>query len=298
LLCLPMSVRKMGKRREGAAQRQPASPDAESGAASAFYVYCIGEAAALRPFLKEKLPAPIEDGGRLELMGKNGLAVVASLVPLKDYDEEALQAHLTDAAWMALRAMRHERVVDYFAKRASVVPLRFGVIYLDAEGIERMLSERADELRDAIKRLEGREEWGVNVFCDRKALMESIASISPRLRELDEQAAQVSPGQAYLMRKKMDSLRKDEARAEVKRMVERLEHELQTISDGSARLRLLKDEAGEYGELVGKLAFLVEKERFEEFRQAAERLALESASAGFRLELTGPWPAYNFVGSD
>jgi hypothetical protein len=267
----------------------------EQKSESALYVYCIGEASALAPLLQEKLPAAIEDDGGLELIAEGGLAAVASRVLLKDYDEAALPSHLSDAAWMALRAMRHERVVDFFARRVSVVPLRFGVIYLDGAGVAHMLAERDDEIRAAILRLDGREEWGVNLFCDRKVLLDSIASISPRLRELNEQAGRASAGQAYLMRKKIDSMRKDEARGEVKRVVEHVERELETKSDGAARLRLLKDEAGEHGELVGKLAFLIERARFDEFRVAAEHLADEHAGAGFRLELTGPWPAYNFV---
>jgi hypothetical protein len=37
--------------------------------------------------------------------------------------------------------MRHEQVVEHFASRTSVVPLRFGTIYLDRAGIEQMLGE-------------------------------------------------------------------------------------------------------------------------------------------------------------
>lgn len=288
-----MSVRRREKRSAG--QRIAHSGAEPETPGAALYLYCIGEAGSLSALLEGSLPPPIEDEGRLELLEKDDLAAVASPVPLKDYGEAALQAHLSDAAWMALRAMRHERIVDYFAKRASVVPLRFGVIYLDGAGVERMLAERSDELRAAIKRLKGREEWGVNIFCDRKALMEAIVTISPRLQELNAQAARVSPGQAYLVRKKMEAMRQEEARAEVRRRVEQIEQELGNESEGAARLRLLKDEAGEHGELVGKLAFLVERERFEEFRLTAERVAGEALDAGFRLELTGPWPAYNFV---
>jgi hypothetical protein len=288
---LSMSRRQTEKKPGPNRVRRPDEPTA----ASAFYLYCVGSGPALAPLVYDSTPAAIEDEGRLELIEEKGLAAVVSRVPLKDYDEGALPAHLQDAAWMALRAMRHERVVDYFAKRASIVPLRFGVIYLDRAGVERMLGERGAELSAAIKRLDGREEWGVNVFCDRKALMDSITSISPLLRELNEQAARAQPGQAYLMRKKIDALRKDEARAEVKRAVENIELELQKQSEGATRLRLLKDEAGEPGELVGKLAFLVARAGFQEFRSAAERLATEHGGAGFRLELTGPWPAYNFV---
>ncbi len=289
-----MSARKVEKKRRESVERKVSSSDVEQKMKSALYVYCIGEANELRPFLKSSLPAAIEDG-ELESVEAEGLAAIASRVPLKDYNESALPSHLTDAAWMALRAMRHERVVDYFAARASVVPLRFGAIYLELEGVEKMLTERGKELRASLERLRGREEWGINVFCDCKALMEAIINYSPRLRELNEDAEKASPGQAYLIRKKIDAMRKDETRAEIKRTVERIEQELTLKSDGMARLRILKDEAGEQGELVGKLAFLVERARFDEFRRVAESLAGEHEGAGFRLELTGPWPAYNFV---
>jgi hypothetical protein len=61
------------------------------------------------------------------------------------------------------------------------------------------------------------------------------------------------------------------------------------------RLRVLKDEAAEQGELAARLAFLVRRDGFERFRDEAERLAAEYTPLGFRFELTGPWPAYNFA---
>jgi len=60
-------------------------------------------------------------------------------------------------------------------------------------------------------------------------------------------------------------------------------------------LRVLKVEATEHGELKAKFAFLVTQSGFDQFRDAAERLAQEHQGAGVRLELTGPWPAYNFT---
>ena len=62
------------------------------------------------------------------------------------------------------------------------------------------------------------------------------------------------------------------------------------------RLRVLKDEAAGQGELAARLAFLVRREGFEAFRDAAERLAARYTPLGFRFELTGPWPPYNFTG--
>jgi gas vesicle protein GvpL/GvpF len=259
-----------------------------------YYVYCVGESVAAEQLDAASFPVAIEEDAKLEWIAAGELAALSSVVPLDNYGEEALAEHLGDATWTAVRAMRHETVVEYVAKRTSVVPLRFGTIYLERASIERMLAEKARELAQIIERLRGREEWGVNVFSDRATLMASITSVSPRLRELVQQAEAASPGQSYLMQKKIEALRVDEVRVGLNRIVDEIEQALSEQADDAKRLRILKVEATEYGELKAKFAFLVKRAGFEEFRAAAERLAEENLEAGVRLELTGPWPAYNF----
>ena len=295
-----MSKRTSRKSPGGSTKREGASLDAErQNDSTVFYVYCIGERATLTPLFAGELPPSIEDASTLEAIGGGGsLAAIVSAVAASDYDERMLEAHLTDPRWTAARVMRHEQVVEFFASRASVVPLRFGTIYLRRERIEQMLSERRQELRRILARLDGREEWGVNLFYDRETLKEKIPTASPRLRELTEQAEQASPGQAYLMRKKLDALRADEMRAELKRASARVERGLAETAEGAARLRVLKGETAEHGEVAAKLAFLVARDGFDKFRDAASRLAAEHAPLGFRIELTGPWPAYNFTSND
>lgn len=260
----------------------------------AHYVYCIAESVTAEQLNVASLPSAIEEEGRLEWVSVKNLAALTSPVPLSSYSEEALAEHLVDATWTAVRAMRHETVVEFVAKRAGVVPLRFGTIYLERASIERLLAEKARELTEIIERLRGREEWGVNVYCDRAKLLASITSVSPKLRDLVEQAEAASPGQSYLLQKKIDSLKVDEARATLRGIVERVETALQEQAEEAKRLRVLKVETTEHGELKGKFAFLVQRSGFEEFRAAAERLADENLGTGVRLELTGPWPAYNF----
>jgi len=259
-----------------------------------YYVYCIAESVTAHQLGTSSFPAAIEDNVNLEWVTANDLAALASAVPLELYGEEALAERLSDATWTAVRAMRHETVVEYVAKRASVVPLRFGTIYLERSSIERMLNEKTRELTQIIERLRGREEWGVNVYWDRATLMASITEVSPRLRELARQAEAASPGQAYLMQKKIEALRVDEARTALNEIIDRVDQTLTEHADEGKRLRILKVEATEHGELKGKFAFLVKRSQFEEFRAAAERLAQEYGVTGVRLELTGPWPAYNF----
>jgi hypothetical protein len=261
----------------------------------AHYVYCIAETAAAEQMPAEGLPAAIEEDAKLEWVSVNALAALASQVPRSTYTEENLAEHLTDATWTAIRAMRHETVVEFVAKRTPVIPLRFGTIYLERSGIERMLTERSRELGEILEHLRGREEWGVNVYCDRSVLLSCITSVSPVLRELTERAAHAPPGQSYLMQKKIETLRVDEARAALNRIVDQIEEKLKARSDDARRLRILKVETTEHGELKAKFAFLVKRSGYDEFREAAERLAQEHQAAGVRLELTGPWPVYNFV---
>ena len=96
----------------------------------AYYIYCIAESAAAAQLPVDSLPASIEDNSKLEWISVNELSALASQVPRATYSEENLAEHLTDATWTAIRAMRHETVVEYVARRATVIPLRFGTIYL------------------------------------------------------------------------------------------------------------------------------------------------------------------------
>jgi hypothetical protein len=259
-----------------------------------YYVYCVAESVAADQLDVASFPVGIEEDAKLTWVAANELAALSSVVPLDSYGEDALAEHLSDATWTAVRAMRHETVVEHVAKRTSVVPLRFGTIYLERAGIERMLTEKGRALARIIERLRGREEWGVNVYSDRATLMASITSVSPRLRELVQQADDASPGQAYLMQKKIEALRVDETRVALNRIIDEIEKSLREQAEDAKSLRILKVEATEHGELKAKFAFLVKRAEFEEFRAAAERMAQEYVSAGVRLELTGPWPAYNF----
>jgi hypothetical protein len=261
-----------------------------------YYVYCIVETEPAEKLVAGDPPVTIEEGARLELVNYDQLTAVTSIVPLTSYGEEQLTSNLTDATWTAIRAMRHEQVVEYFAKRTSTIPLRFATIYVDREGVETMLGQRSSQLQEILRRLEGKEEWGVNVFSDRAKLLENITNISPRLKEMGDAIRQATPGQAYLMQKKIEALKTDEVKVEITRLVNEIESRLIEKSEGATRLRILKVETTEHGELRAKFAFLVEKAKFGEFHDAAEAIAREMSDAGIRLELTGPWPAYNFSG--
>ena len=265
---------------------------------SVLYVYCIAEAGPANEMLSESSPPAIEDGAAVELIDAGNLAAIVSSVPSTSYDEMSLAEHLTDPSWTALRAMRHENVVEHLAKRTSVVPLRFGTIYLERARIKTMLSDNNLRLTALLERLRNREEWGVNVYLDKNLLMATITSLSPRLKDLTERAANASPGESYLLKKRIETMKADEARIETNRAIAEIEKELGAKSVDARRLRVLKVEGTEHGELKAKFAFLIQRSEFQNFQSAAEKIARKLKSGGISLELTGPWPAYNFAGDE
>jgi len=265
---------------------------------SVLYVYCIAEAGTANKMLSESSPPAIEDSAAVELIDAGNLAAIVSSVPSTSYDEMSLAEHLTDPSWTALRAMRHENVVEHFARRTSVVPLRFGTIYLERARIETMLSDNNLRLTALLERLRNREEWGVNVYLDKNLQMATITSLSPRLKDLTERAANASPGESYLLKKRIETMKAEEARVETNRAIAEIEKELGAKSVDARRLRVLKVEGTEHGELKAKFAFLIQRSEFQNFQSAAEKIARKLKSGGISLELTGPWPAYNFAGDE
>jgi len=143
----------------------------DSTDAIGYYVYCVAESIPAEEMAGDARPGAIEDGADLELIKTDKLTAIVSKVPLSIYGESALSEKLLDAAWTAIRAMRHEHVVEHFARQTSVVPLRFGTIYLNRSGVEQMLSDKQEQLIPTIQRLKDRVEWGVNMFCDRATLL-------------------------------------------------------------------------------------------------------------------------------
>ena len=261
----------------------------------AFYVYGIGRYPALSPMMNGELPQAIEPEAPLELVPAGCLAAVASAVPAVDYHETALEARLADPEWTTARALRHDGVLRHFASHADVIPLRFGSLYREREGIRKMLEERLDELDEILTRIAGRQEWCVNLYRDSAVLMSRLEALDPRLGEAAARAASASPGQAYLLRKKLDGMRLDAARAETLRVVTDTERSLTAVSDRAVRRPIVESEKTAHGEQVARLVCLVARDRLPEFRGAAEHLAGENAGAGFALELVGPSPPYHFA---
>ena len=270
-----------------AAAAPPVPPPAPAPApvpseGSAWWVYCV--VAAADAGLVPPDVAGVAPGSPVEIVTSGHLAAVVSPVPLAEFNDERLREHLEDLAWVEQVARAHEAALEAVMGATTIVPLRLCTICLTHERVGALLDEQASELASALDALRGRAEWGLKLF-------------GPPARNAEAApAAEQDDGRTYLERKRRVRADREEAQREVTERAQRLHDALGAEAVASAVNPPQRPEAhGRDAEMLLNSAYLVEDARRDRLRAVVDELAGEYEAHGFAVELTGPWPPYNFV---
>jgi hypothetical protein len=141
-----------------------------------------------------------------------------------------------------------------------------------------------DALRSYFDTIAGAEEWAVKGLLDRETAKAHIA---------DEPASAAESGTDYLRRRKQ----MQEASTAVEEWLDRVADALfEPLATHATETRTLpvQGNAGREAEVAFNWAFLVPQGQAEAFRSAVAQQDQEHAAEGLSLDLTGPWPPYNF----
>jgi Gas vesicle synthesis protein GvpL/GvpF len=250
---------------------------------TATYVYCVVQRAT-RPSVARSLRGlPGSARPSLVELGRMRWAVVG-LVPLDRYGDAAIEASIRDLDWVSSVALAHEAVVEYFARGrdSTVVPMKLFTMFSSAERLVGELHSRQAGITAAIGRIRGAREWSVRVM-----------HRQPATRTTSRSRA-IQSGAAFLAAKKQV---REDARQEIERAraaADRTFGMLARISKETRRRDDVPD--GAVAPPLLDAAFLVAAAKTTQFRAAVRRASADCRRAGAALTLTGPWPAYNFVG--
>ena len=232
-------------------------------------------------------------GGAARPLSAAGLMAIVGSVAQSEFGEAALRQNLEDLDWLERTARAHHEVVETVAKERPVVPMRLATVYSSDEAAAGMLRKRADDLRQALTRITGRSEWGVKGHVAKPA----DPAGEPERPVAGRAGPATGPGAAYLSRRRAQLAARQDARQEAVTGAQAVHAELSRLS-ASARVYPPRSPeiAGAAGVMVLNAAYLVADERAEEFGAAVTGLAARHRA--LQLTLTGPWPAYSFVGQD
>lgn len=229
--------------------------------------------------------------------GQRQLVAAVSQVPSIAFSQEALDALLGNLQLLAPYALRHEEAIRALLPAApALIPLSFGVVFREPERVTAFLAEQSGALRPALDQVRDREEWGVKVFREAARFREAVEATSDDLQRLAQETRGATPGRAYLLRKQRERRIGEEVERETDRVVAALYGRLSEAAAEARAEPIPAEAASDLQAMVLKAAFLVDRSRAGDFAARYSELSDLGEARGLRLELTGPWAPYSFVG--
>ena len=249
--------------------------------AKATYVYCAVQADR-KPNLARAPSGPPGLGEHRLLDGGRGLWLVVADAPLSRYGEASIQRGINNLTWLSRCAVAHEAVVEYCLRARAVVPMKLFTIFENDFRALAEIGRKRPQLDRSMRRVAGRREWGVRI----RAVPGELRSVRPLKK--------VKTGASYLAAKKQA---RDATRELAVRGHARVSRAFATLSALSADAQRHPPPAAgpQTSRLLLDAAFLVASSGVSRFRAAARRVARELGRNGYAVEVTGPWPPYNFI---
>ena len=202
----------------------------------------------------------------------------------------ALVSDLPHGALVAARDVRaHWSVLEEAAAQTTVLPVRVGtVMESDAAVADEFLSPNAERLAALLADLDGKVQLNIKGFYDEERLLREVVREAPLVARLRERVQALPDAATYYERIRLGELVSaeiDRRRArDTQLVVGRLEHlaeaastELPTTRNGAVNA-----------------AFLVRRDRVDDFSKAVERLGAEVGDR-IRIRYVGPLPPYSFA---
>lgn len=240
---------------------------------------------------------PGVDGGDVGSITHGGVSALATTVSAADYAPARVEALTADVDWVSARAEAHDRVLTWASDIGAVIPFPMWTLFRDDRAVGTMLAKRMGELERTFRRIGNAREFIVRVYVQTGVLMDHLSDHSEELAALEKDAAKASPGQRYLIERKVENLRREAGRDVAAQAAAAVYDALRVTS-----LETMKEQpvnagaAREQGRAVLNASFLVAPAHLVDFQRALTEMVNRYEPSGFRFDFTGPWPPYHFVG--
>ncbi|MGW2659132.1 GvpL/GvpF family gas vesicle protein [Streptomyces sp. NPDC001478] len=269
-------------------ESDPGVPPSEG---PALYVYAVCRADGPPPI--DGLPGVTRDAP-VRTLPFGALTAVVQTVAAADFTDEAWQRKLADVTELERCARAHHEVVSAVAAHAPVVPLPMATLYHGDDSARRALHKESERFDLALRRIARHAEWGVKVYAAPAPQEPAPAekACAPAGRDRPEPGA----GRAYLDRKRNLRARREQRQEDSLRLAETVHAAVASVASASRRLRTHgpgTEPGGSHNVQILNATYLVAEHRAAELALLAQTLR---GRTGARIELSGPWVPYSFVG--
>ena len=223
-------------------------------------------------------------GTTVWLYGADTLAAIVSLLPVEGFGVADWERNATNVGWLERVARQHHEVLEYAARSAAVVPLRLPSLYRNLESLSETLRAASDLLERDLRRIRGKLEWAVKVYRTAEERSSAVNTAS-------------ASGHDYLLAKSRDLSARSTAQEQLREEVREIHDALGQMSAEYVRNRPQDAVlSGRREPMLLNGAYLVNRADEARFLELVGVVADDSLARGLSVEVSGPWPAYNFTG--
>ena len=185
-------------------------------------------------------------------------------------------------------ALAHEHVIETVMKQHTVIPMSFGTVFRTDDDIREVLKSIYPSLKDVLKQMEGKVEFGLKVTWDRDQIIEELKRDHEEIHRFHQEITRKHLQSTYLARMQL-------GRMIDKALAERSAQYVREIYEGLRDACVASRDNKPIGDkMILNAAFLIQRDREEEFDAAVNRVARKFGTR-LNFKYTGPWPPYNFV---
>jgi len=187
--------------------------------------------------------------------------------------------------------LAHEAVVDTVAAGTAVLPMRFPAVVEEQGVVEELLAPHHDRFVAALGELEGRVQYTLKGRYEQDVVLREVLAEHPEIAELQAEIRDLPEDATYHQRLRLGELVVGALEERRDTEADELVQQLEPYAVG-----VVRHHPGQPDDLVNT-AFLVERERAQEFEDAVEQQG-ERLHGRARLRLLGPLALYDFVPGD
>jgi hypothetical protein len=223
--------------------------------------------------------------------GKMGIGGSGEMVYVVTYNDIAAVVSKTDVYIFdptRENALAHEHVIETVMKAYTIIPMSFGTVFRTDDDIREVLKSIYVSLKDVLKQMGGKVEFGLKVNWDRDQVIEELKRDDEEIHRFNQEITRKHLQSTYLARMQL-------GRMIDKALVQRSAQYVRAIYDSLRSVCVASRDNKPIGEkMIMNAAFLIDRDRETEFDAAVNEIARRFGDR-LNFKYTGPWPPYNFV---
>lgn len=231
-----------------------------------------------------------------EAISSGDLQAIVRRVPFADFSPEALRAQAEDPAWIETMVRRHNAAIEAVHRTRTILPAKFGCVYVCPEDVQTALQEEHDALLARLNWIDGCDEWGVRLYGDVATIRQRADAEQDSVQRLRRDLASASPGRAYFLQRKLADELANAVDSQLDGLIRQAyEHFARQAKAGHVSRQMADsriNQAEESTEIL-RAAFLVPHESADAFIEDVRRFS--ESQSGLWCEYSGPWPPYSFA---